>query len=170
MQLKAVISVLEAFAHPSLQESYDNAGLITGDPEWECTGVICCLDITQEVIKEAVAKKNNLIVAHHPIIFGTLKKIDTNDYVGRVLVDAIKHDIALYAIHTNIDNVLEGVSGRMATLIGIQKPQILSPKPGTLRKLYSFVPVAHLEKVRDAIFATGAGQIGNYSDCSFTVE
>ncbi|MET0463630.1 MAG: Nif3-like dinuclear metal center hexameric protein, partial [Chitinophagaceae bacterium] len=127
-----VLSYLEAVAHPSLQESYDNAGLITGHPSWECTGVICSLDVTEDVINEAIAKKCNLVVAHHPIIFKGLKRINGHNYVERTIIKAIKHDIAIYAIHTNLDNVFNGVSGRMATLLGLQKKVILDPKENTL--------------------------------------
>jgi putative NIF3 family GTP cyclohydrolase 1 type 2 len=108
MKISEIISFLESLAHPSLQESYDNAGLITGDPSWECTGIICSLDATEEVVKEAIAKKVNCIVAHHPIIFSGLKKINGKNYVEKTIITAIKNDIAIYAIHTNLDNVLHG--------------------------------------------------------------
>jgi len=167
MKIGEVTSFLESLAHPSLQESYDNAGLITGNAGWECKGIICSLDATEEVVKEAIEKNCNLIVAHHPIIFGGLKKINGKNYVERTVISAIKNDIAIYAIHTNLDNVIEGVSGKMAQLIGLQSVTILSPKQDTLKKLFTFVPVDKAEQVRQAIFAAGAGAIGNYSECSF---
>src|ERR1700754_1719240 len=105
MKIAAIIQHLESIAPPSLQESYDNAGLLTGDAAWECTGALCTLDATEEVIKEAIARNCNLVVAHHPIIFGGLKKINGKNYVERVAIKAIKHDIAVYAAHTNLDNV-----------------------------------------------------------------
>jgi dinuclear metal center YbgI/SA1388 family protein len=163
-----IISFLESIAHPSLQESYDNAGLITGHPSWDCTGVICSLDVTEEVINEAIAKKCNLVVAHHPIVFRGLKRINGHNYVERTIIAAIKNDIAIYAIHTNLDNVQHGVSGRMAALLGLQKAVILDPKENTLKKLFTFVPEDQAEQVRNAMFAAGAGQIGNYSECSFS--
>jgi dinuclear metal center YbgI/SA1388 family protein len=169
MKIGEVISFLESVAHPSLQESYDNAGLLTGNGEWECKGIICSLDATEDVVKEAMEKECNLIVAHHPIIFGGLKKITGKNYVERTVISAIKNDIAIYAIHTNLDNVIEGVSGKMAQLMGLQNISILSPKPGTLKKLFTFVPADKAEQVRQAVFAAGAGSIGNYSECSFNV-
>ncbi len=170
MKIAEIISFLESKAHPSLQESYDNAGLITGDPDWECTGIICSLDAIEDVVKEAVEKKCNLIVSHHPIIFGGLKKINGKNYVEKTVIRAIKNDIAIYAIHTNLDNVIDGVNGRMAQLLGLQNISILSPKQNTLKKLFTFVPVDKAEQVRNAIFSAGGGNIGNYSECSFNAE
>lgn len=170
MQIKEVISFLESLAHPSLQEPYDNAGLITGNKDWTCTGILCTLDATQDVVNEAVEKKCNLIVAHHPIVFSGLKQINGKNYVERTVIAAIKNDIAIYAIHTNLDNVADGVSGKMAALLGLKDVKVLSPRPGVLKKLFTFVPVEHAEKVRYAIFAAGGGHIGNYSECSFNSE
>jgi dinuclear metal center YbgI/SA1388 family protein len=167
MKIIAIISFLESLAPPSLQEHYDNAGLITGDASWDCKGIICSLDATEEVVKEAIAKKYNLIVAHHPIIFAGLKKINGKNYVEKTIITAIKNDIAIYAIHTNLDNVINGVSGRMATMLGLQNLSVLSPKENTLKKLFTFVPVDKAEQVRSAIFSAGGGHIGNYSECSF---
>ncbi len=170
MLIKDIIDVLESVANPSLQEGYDNAGLLTGHRDWECKGITCSLDATEEVVNEAVAKGNNLIVAHHPIIFSGLKRINGYNYVERTIIAAIKHDIAIYAIHTNLDNVLEGVSGRMADRLSLKNQVILSVKKDTLRKLVSFVPEEKAEEVRNAIFAAGAGHIGQYSECSFNSE
>src|SRR5688572_21252088 len=152
MYISEVISFLESLAHPSLQENYDNAGLITGDPGWECKGMICSLDATEDVIKEAIKKNCNLVVAHHPIIFGGLKKINGKNYVEKTIITAIKNDIAIYAIHTNLDNVLDGVNGKMAGLLGLKNRRILSPKESTLKKLYTFAPADKAEQVRNAIF------------------
>ena len=170
MKIASVISFLEAKANPSLQENYDNAGLITGNAGWECTGIICSLDATEEVVQEAISKKCNMIVAHHPIIFGGLKKINGKNYVEKAIITAIKNDIAIYAIHTNLDNIIEGVSGKMAAMLGLKNVSILSPKEGTLKKLFTFVPVDKAAQVRSAIFEAGGGQIGNYSECSFNAE
>jgi dinuclear metal center YbgI/SA1388 family protein len=167
MRIAAIISFLETIAPPSLQEQYDNAGLITGQSSWECSGIICSLDATEEVINEAVAKGCNLIVAHHPIVFNGLKKINGSNYVEKAIITAIKNDIAIYAIHTNLDNVVEGVNGKMAAVLDLQNVSILSPKEHTLQKLYTFVPVDKTEQVRNALFAAGAGHIGNYNECSF---
>src|SRR5690606_4027431 len=121
MNISEVINHLESIAPRALQESYDNAGLITGEPGWECKGIICSLDATEEVVDEAIAKKCNLVVAHHPIIFRGLKKINGKNYVERTVIKAIKNDIGIYAIHTNLDNVLHGVSGRMADVLGLDR-------------------------------------------------
>ncbi len=170
MKIGEVISFLESLAHPSLQEHYDNAGLLTGDVGWECKGIVCSLDAIEEVVNEAINKKCNLVVAHHPIIFGGLKKINGKNYVERTVIAAIKNDIAIYAIHTNLDNIIDGVNGRIAKMLGLQNVSILAPKSGTLKKLFTFVPVDKAEEVRNAIFAAGAGHIGNYSECSFNAE
>ncbi len=170
MKISGVISFLETLAHPSLQEHYDNAGFITGNADWECKGIVISLDTTEEVVKEAIAKKCNLIISHHPVIFGGLKKINGKNYVERTIIAAIKNDIAIYAIHTNLDNVIEGVSGKMAKMLGLQNLSILSQKENTLKKLFTFVPVDKAEQVLNAIFQAGGGHIGNYSECSFNVE
>ncbi|MFZ1264560.1 MAG: Nif3-like dinuclear metal center hexameric protein [Chitinophagaceae bacterium] len=170
MEIHEIISFLETQAPPSLQESYDNAGLITGQSGWECTGIICSLDATEEVVLEAVSKKCNLIVAHHPIIFGGLKKINGKNYVERAIITAIKNDIAVYAIHTNLDNVIRGVNGKIASMLGLKNISILFPKENMGKKLFTFVPVEKAAAVRTAIFEAGGGQIGNYSECSFNAE
>ncbi len=167
MKIAAITSYLEGLAPLSLQESYDNAGLITGQPGWDCTGILCSLDATEEVVREAGEKGCNLLVSHHPIVFGGLKKINGKNYVEKAVIAAIKQDVALYAIHTNLDNVAGGVNGKMASRLGLRDLQILSPRNGGLKKLYTFVPEAHAEKVRNALFSAGAGQIGQYSECSF---
>jgi dinuclear metal center YbgI/SA1388 family protein len=167
MKIKEPIFFLESLAHPSLQEPYDNAGLITGDAGWDCSGIICSLDATEDVVKEAIEKKCNLIVAHHPIIFGGLKKINGKNYVEKAVIRAIKNDIAIYAIHTNLDNIIGGVNGRMANMLGLQNISVLASKQNTLKKLFTFVPVDKAEQLRKAIFSAGGGHIGNYSECSF---
>jgi len=170
MSVRAVITELEKLAPPALQEKYDNAGLLTGDADWNCTGIVCSLDATEEVVREAVAKGCNLVVAHHPIIFSGLKRLNGSNYVERAVIAAIKNDIAIYAIHTNLDNTIGGVSGRMAALLGLQNIIPLLQKEDTLRKLFTFVPAKHAAEVRDALFAAGGGSIGKYSECSFNSE
>ena len=169
MKIQDITSFLETIAPASLQESYDNAGLLTGNPGWDCTGIVTSLDVTEAVVLEAIEKKCNLIVAHHPIIFSGLKKITGKNYVEKTIIAAIKNDIAIYAIHTNLDNVLTGVNGRMADQLGLIHRQILQPKKGVLKKLVTFVPVEQAEEVRNALFVAGAGHVGNYSECSFSV-
>lgn len=170
MKIQEIISFLETIAPASLQESYDNAGLLTGNADWNCSGIISTLDATEAVVMEAIEKKCNLIVAHHPIIFGGLKKITGKNYVEKTIIAAIKNDIAIYAIHTNLDNVLTGVNGKMADQLGLINRQILMPKKAVVKKLVTFVPTAQAENVRAALFTAGAGHIGNYSECSFAAE
>ncbi len=170
MQINEVIKVLEKLAPPAYQEDYDNSGLLTGQPGWECKGVITCLDVTEAVINEAVEKGCNLVVAHHPIIFKGLKKLTGKNYVERTLVSALKHDIAIYAIHTNLDNVKNGVNFRLAEKLGLTDLKILQPRGSRLQKLITFVPMEQAESLRSALFAAGGGTVGNYSECSFNSE
>lgn len=170
MRIQDITSFLEKTAPLRLQEDYDNAGLITGDAVAECTGVLVTLDATEDVIKEAIEKKINLVVAHHPIVFRGLKKLNGKNYVERAVILAVKNDICIYAIHTNLDNVIGGVNGRIADQLGLVNRRVLLPKQGFLRKLAVFVPVAGKEKLLDALFEAGAGSIGKYSECSFSLE
>jgi dinuclear metal center YbgI/SA1388 family protein len=170
MKVQDITSFLETLAPSVLQEDYDNAGLIIGAPSMECTGILVSLDATPEVIREAINKKCNLVVAHHPIVFRGLKKINGKNYVEEAVMTAIKNDIAVYAIHTNLDNVIHGVNGKIADLLGLVNRRVLAPGSGQLKKLAVFVPVAHRDKLMDALFAAGAGHIGRYSECSFSVE
>ncbi len=167
MNISGIINFLETIAPPALQEAYDNAGLISGDVQTQCSGVLVTLDATEEVVKEAIQQGCNLIIAHHPIIFSGLKKIDPGHYVGRAIISAIKNDIAIYAIHTNLDNVIRGVNGQAASMLELQETRVLKPATGKLGKLISFVPHEHLETVRNALFWAGAGHIGNYDEAGF---
>lgn len=170
MKVFEITSLIEKVAPLSLQESYDNAGLLVGDKSMSVTSVLITLDVTEAVIDEAIQKKCNLIVSHHPLIFRGLKKITGQDYIQRSIIKAIKNDIAIYSAHTNIDNVLNGVNGKIADKIGLTNRQILRPKSEFLLKLVTFVPQAHVEKVRNTLFEAGAGQIGEYDSCSFNLE
>ena len=170
MTIKDIVLHLESIAHPSLQEGYDNAGLLTGAYSAACTGVLVCLDCTEAVVEEAVSTGCNLVVAHHPILFTGLKKLNGNNYVERTIISAIKHNIGIYAIHTNLDNVLQGVNGSIADRLGLVNRAVLLPKKAVLKKLHTFVPLQYAEGVRNALFETGAGSIGKYKDCSFNVE
>jgi dinuclear metal center YbgI/SA1388 family protein len=170
MKIVDLISAIEVFAAPELQEDYDNAGLITGNADWECSGVLCSLDVTMEVIEEAKAQNCNLILSHHPIIFRGLKRINGKNYVENIVIEAIKNDIALYAAHTNLDNVLLGVSGMIAKKLGLKDIKVLQPKNRLLRRLITFAPLDKAEDVRKAVFDAGAGHIGQYSECSFNSE
>jgi dinuclear metal center YbgI/SA1388 family protein len=170
MLIHEITDYLEGIAPVSYQEGYDNAGLITGSASWECSGVIISLDTTEAIIREAVTKNCNLIIAHHPIIFSEIKKINGKNYVEKAIITAIKNDIAIYAIHTNLDNVKNGVNGKIAELLGLINTSVLQSKPGVLKKLFTFVPLTHAETVRNALFLAGGGEISNYSECSFSVE
>lgn len=170
MIISDITSILDVYAPAQLQESYDNAGLITGQYDWNCSGVLLALDCTSAVIQEAIDQKCNLIIAHHPILFKGIKKLNGSDYVQEALILAIKNDIAIFACHTNLDNVIEGVNGRIAQKIGLTNTQILSPIANSLKKLQVFVPADFLSPLQEAIYAAGAGNIGNYSECGFVTE
>ena len=170
MIIKDIISILETIAPASLQEDYDNTGLITGNATNDCLGVLISLDCTEAVVQEAIDHKCNLIIAHHPIIFSGLKKINGKNYIERTIIKAIKNDIAIYGIHTNLDNILEGVNGKIANKIGLRNTKILLPKESRLKKLITFAPAQMAEKVREAIFSADGGNIGKYSECSFTTK
>ncbi|WP_040006440.1 Nif3-like dinuclear metal center hexameric protein [Fibrisoma limi] len=169
VQVRSLARYLEAFAPLAYQESYDNAGLIVGDPDMEITGVLVALDATETVIDEAIAKGCNVVVAHHPIIFKGLKKLNGKNYVERTVIKAIRNDVAIYAAHTNLDNVAGGVNFKIAEKLGLQHVRILAPKTQVLSKLVVFVPDSDLEAVLTAIYDAGAGRIGTYEHCSFRV-
>ena len=170
MKIAEIIQTIEDFAPISYQESYDNAGLLVGDKLTDCTGVLICLDSIEAVVDEAIAKNCNLIVAHHPIVFSGLKKINGKNYIERTIIKAIKNDIAIYACHTNIDNVRLGVSDVIAEKLNLKNRKILEPKKSILKKLFTYIPTKRKDDLLNALFAAGAGNIGNYSECSFSVE
>ena len=167
MIIEDVTNYLESIAPLDYQESYDNAGLIVGNYKNDVSGVLVCLDSTEKIVDEAIARNCNLIVAHHPIIFSGLKKITGKNYVEKTVIKAIKNDIAIYAIHTNLDNMLNGVNEIIGRKLGLLNTKVLLPSNNTLRKLITFVPVYYLEKVRESLFHSGAGKMGNYDECSF---
>ena len=168
VKINEVTAYLESIAPLSLQESYDNAGLIVGDSIMAVKGVLVCLDSVEETIDEAISIGANLIIAHHPIVFRGLKKFNGQNYVERTVIRAIKNDIAIYAIHTNLDNVPNGVNSIIAKKLGLKNVRVLSPQSEGLKKLVTFIPATHLEEVRGAMLNAGAGKIGNYSHCSFS--
>lgn len=170
VSLTQICDALEAYAPLTYQESYDNCGLLVGDRNSAITGALLSLDCTEEVIDEAIRKNCNLVIAHHPIIFGGLKRLTGSNYVERTVIKAIRHNVAIYAAHTNLDNVRAGVNRKIADKLGLVRQRILSPKRGLLRKLVTFAPASHAGQVRDALFAAGAGNIGNYSECSFSLQ
>lgn len=170
LTVKEVTRYLESIAPTSYQEGYDNTGLITGDPAWNVKGILVTLDCLEEVVQEAITSGCNLIIAHHPIVFKGLKKLNGSNYVERVIILAIKHDIAIYAIHTNLDNVHTGVNRKICERLGLLDVKILAPRKDTLLKLVTFAPSDKTAGVLSALHEAGAGQIGHYKNCSFIVE
>jgi dinuclear metal center YbgI/SA1388 family protein len=168
--IRNVTDALEQWAPKSLQESYDNAGLLTGNSSSKVTGILITLDCVEEVVEEAIQSNCNLIVAHHPIIFKGLKKLTGSSYIERTIIKAIQNNIAIYAIHTNLDNVITGVNRKICEKIGLENIKILAPKTDTLTKLVTFVPMEKTDQVLTALHNAGAGQIGNYKNCSFRVK
>lgn len=170
MKLHEVVTAIESVAPLALQEKYDNAGLLCGDRDTDLRAVLVCLDVTEDVIGEAMELGANLIISHHPVVFSPLKKFTGSTLPEKILLSAIRNEIALYAAHTNLDNYGNGVNRRICEKLGLQECRILQPLEGGLRKLVTFVPTAQAEQVRSALFDAGAGQIGGYDRCSFTME
>jgi dinuclear metal center YbgI/SA1388 family protein len=170
MKLSEIIGCLEKFAPAKLQESYDNSGLQIGNYKNEISAALVCIDVTEEVIEEALKKKCNLIISHHPLIFAGLKSITEKNSIEKIVVRAIKADLNILALHTNLDSVENGVSFRLAEKIGLKDIKVLSPMKSKLQKLVFFVPLDYAENVKIAIFEAGAGHIGNYGSCSFSTE
>ncbi len=168
--INEVIQKLEDWAPLSLQESYDNGGLMVGDGQQLVTGVLLTLDCTEEVVNEAIQNGCNLIVAHHPIIFSGLKKLNGKNYVERTVIQAIKNNIAIYAAHTSLDNINTGVNRMIGEKLGVSDMRILRAKQGELLKLTIFTPVKYYESLESALFEAGAGKIGNYDECVFVAE
>ena len=167
-KIKEVIKFIEDFAPPMLQESYDNSKQLTGDKNLPCTGVLLTLDCTEDVVKEAIESNCNLIIAHHPIVFSGLKSLTGKNYIEQTIITAIKNDIVIYACHTNLDNVKNGVNKKICDLLGVKNTRVLSPKKSHLLKLEVFVPTNDCQKVRNALAKAGAGKLGDYSGCSFS--
>jgi dinuclear metal center YbgI/SA1388 family protein len=170
MILNEIIKTLEAFAPLALQEDFDNSGLLIGNRNAEISCALLCIDITEEVIDEAISSKSNLVIAHHPLIFRGLKSITGKNYIERCVEKAIKNDIAIYAAHTNFDSIKNGVSYRMATKIGLKNISVLSPQKESLAKIATYVPEQFAHNVLNAMFEAGAGHIGNYDCCSYSIQ
>ncbi|MBU8892692.1 MAG: Nif3-like dinuclear metal center hexameric protein [Bacteroidales bacterium] len=170
MRLKEIISYIESVAPLAYQEDYDNAGLIVGDPEMELSAALITVDVTEEIVEEAILKNANLILTHHPIVFSGLKKITGKNYTERIVIKAIKNDVAIYAAHTNLDSIWGGVSSKIAEKLELINQKILAPVTNQLFKLVYFVPKDHAEKTRKAVFEVGAGTIGDYDCASFNSE
>ena len=166
-KIKDIINHLEQIAPPAYQESYDNTGLVVGDMRAMVTGILICLDVTEAVLKEAQAQNCNLIIAHHPIIFQPIKKLTPSSSIEKCIIQAIQQDLAIYIMHTNLDNIAQGVNKRLSQCLDLQELTILLPKRGTLSKLTTFVPQSAIQEVLQALYLAGAGHIGNYTHCSF---
>jgi len=167
MIVQDVIMHLEALAPLVYAEEFDNVGLLVGDKTKEVTGVLVTLDTLEVVVDEAIETNCNLIVSFHPIIFKGLKKITANTYVERVLIKAIEHKIAIFSIHTALDNAFKGANAGLCEILGLKNKAILIPQVGTIKQLTTYVPEKNAEDVRKALFESGAGRVGNYTDCSF---
>ncbi len=170
MIVQDVINHLEDLAPLAYAEDFDNVGLLVGDKTQKVTGILVTLDTLETVVDEAIQENCNLIVSFHPIIFKGLKKLTGKNYVERVVMKAIKHDIAIFSIHTALDNALQGVNDMICNQLGLINKRILIPRSETIKKLTTYVPKKEAEQLRTALFKAGAGHIGNYSDCSFNVE
>lgn len=170
MKIKNIADAIEELAPLSYAEDFDNVGLLVGNYNTEVTGVLVTLDTLEETIDEAIAKNCNLVVSFHPIIFSGLKKLNGNNYVERVVLKAIKNDIAIYATHTALDNSNNGVSARMCEVLGLTNTEILIPKKNIIKKLTTYIPLADANNLRTKLFKVGAGNIGNYDSCSFNSD
>lgn len=170
MTVKDITIILEELAPLAHAEEFDNVGLLVGNPNMAVTGALVTLDTLENVMDEAIEKKCNLIISFHPIIFKGLKKITGGTYVERVVLKAIAHNIAIYSMHTALDNSKMGVNAKICEVLGLKNPEILIPKKGVIKKLVTYAPVAETEKVKSALFAAGAGEIGKYSNCSYSLD
>ena len=169
MRIKEILQAIEQLAPLPLQDDFDNSGLQVGDQGKEATGVLLAIDVTENVVEEAIALGCNLIISHHPIAFRPFKSLTGKTYVERCIMMAIRHDIVIYAAHTNLDNALGGVNYKLAEMLELQQVKILQPRSGALLKFVTTVPVQYAESVRNALFNAGAGHIGNYDSCSYNL-
>ncbi|MGB5555807.1 MAG: Nif3-like dinuclear metal center hexameric protein, partial [Flavobacteriaceae bacterium] len=170
MIVKEVTRILEELAPLPYAEDFDNVGLLVGDALTEVTGILVSLDTLENVVDEAIVKKCNLIISFHPIIFSGLKKLTGATYVERTVIKAIQHNIAIYSMHTALDNSFKGVNAKICEVLNVENPKVLIPKKGTIKKLTTYVPKNDAENLKKSLFAAGAGNLGNYSHCSFTSE
>jgi len=170
VKLKDLISQLEQYAPPAFQESYDNSGLITGNIEKTINSGLIGFDVTEDLVEEAIKLNAGVIITHHPLLLEGIKKLTANSYRERILIRAIKNDIAIYSAHTNLDSVKAGISSKLCDKIGLENCNILAPKENILKKLVVFVPKSHADELRNVLFETGAGHIGNYDSCSFNLD
>ena len=170
VSIKDICSCIEEFAPLSWQESWDNCGLLVGSPQQAVGKILLTVDVTEAVVAEAIDVQAQMIVSHHPLILSGIKQLTGSTDAQRAVMLAIKNDIAIYAAHTNIDTAPGGVSYRMAAKIGLTNLQVLSPQSSGLQKLVAYIPASHFEQVRQTVFEAGAGHIGNYDSCGYSVE
>ncbi|MDL2223872.1 Nif3-like dinuclear metal center hexameric protein [Bacteroidales bacterium OttesenSCG-928-M06] len=170
MKITQILGAIEEFAPLPLQDGFDNSGLQVGDVSQKVKGILLCLDVTEEVVDEAIELDCNLIISHHPLLFHPIKNLTGKSYIERCVIKACKHDLVIYSAHTNLDNVQGGVNFYFAEKIGLQNVRILKPQSNTLLKLVTFVPTEQAESVRLALFNAGAGNIGNYDSCSYNLS
>ncbi len=170
MKIQEVIKILENWAPSAYAEEDDNVGLLVGDKEKKCTGILITIDSLEDVIDEAIKKKSNLIISFHPIIFSGIKKLTGKNYVEKAVIKAIKNDIAIYAIHTSLDKHKYGVNYKISEVIGLRDAKILIPEKNTLKKLTTYIPENKVDILLKKLHAVGAGKIGNYEECSFQID
>jgi len=170
MTVKEITKILDELAPLAHAEEFDNVGLLVGDGNTNVSGILVTLDTLENVVDEAIAKQCNMIVSFHPIIFKGLTKITGSNYVERVVIKAISNNIAIYSMHTALDNSNIGVNAKICEVLGLKKPKILIPKPKTIKKLTTYAPLAQVERIKAALFKAGGGAIGLYSNCSFSVD
>lgn len=170
MKILDVIKYLDQLIPAGYQESYDNCGLQVGDTSAEITGALISLDLTEAVVDEAVETRSNLIVTHHPFIFGGLKHIDADSPAGRIIYKLIRNGIAVYSAHTSLDKLSNGVSAQLAKRLGLCNLRILAPDSDSLKQLVVYCPKEQSQQLKDALYAAGAGNIGNYRHCSYSVN
>jgi len=168
MKLKDLSSYLDTVVPLSFQESYDNSGLQVGFADWKISSALLTVDVTEEIIDEALSNKCDIVISHHPLIFSGIKSVTGKTYTERILLKALKNNIAIYSSHTNLDSFKSGVSRKMAEKLGLEKVKVLSPLKNNLTKLVTFIPESHLGKVKEALFEAGAGEVGNYDNCGFS--
>ncbi|MCP3660738.1 MAG: Nif3-like dinuclear metal center hexameric protein [Bacteroidetes bacterium] len=170
LKIQDIITYLETLTPSKYKEDYDNPGLVVGNSQLKLSGILLSLDITKDLLLEAKSKNCNLVICHHPLIFQPLKKINGNNHIEECIIYAIKNDIGIYAIHTNIDNILNGMSKSIAGLLSLSNIKILRSRNDTLKILTTFVPKENLENLKQSLFKIGCGNLGNYSNCSFTID
>lgn len=170
MKIKEFIKDFEQIIPARQAEDFDNVGLLCGNPDREISGILIAHDALESVIDEAIIKDFNLVLCFHPIIFSGLKSITGKNYVEKAVLKALENKIAIYAIHTAFDNDYFGVNFKICEILGVKDQKILLPKQNQLKKLEVYVPVDAAENLKNAMFEAGAGNIGFYDECSFSIN